>query len=184
MPLQNKSITKGGSVNMQTNKEILYKIIEELPEEEIAKIYYMAKDVKEDYIFKKTLKDKGVIITEIIGEGDPIKQQWENAFTKNISVEKKKEIYFEQHLWHVFSYGVLPCIKEEAAMSAFDEVKKSDCYVFYQDWSLVQSYSNAEQLTALDIKNQQDIYIVDLNFTWTYINTHEGNCGPYFLKLI
>ena len=28
-----------------------------------------------------------------------------------------------------------------------------------------------------------DIYIVDKEFTWTYVYTHEGFwCGPYFCK--
>ena len=27
-----------------------------------------------------------------------------------------------------------------------------------------------------------DWYVVDRNFTWTYVQTHEEDCGPYFCE--
>ncbi|CAM3916602.1 hypothetical protein GCM10009865_54200 [Aeromicrobium ponti] len=46
---------------------------------------------------------------------------------------------------------------------------------------------NAKKLKAEDITNRieeymDDVYVVDKDFTWTYIHTHEEFCGPYFYK--
>ena len=27
-----------------------------------------------------------------------------------------------------------------------------------------------------------DVYLVDKDFTWTYVHTHEEACGPYFCR--
>ena len=27
-----------------------------------------------------------------------------------------------------------------------------------------------------------DWYLVDKDFTWTYVHTHEEDCGPYFCR--
>ena len=34
-----------------------------------------------------------------------------------------------------------------------------------------------------DDMDEEDIYVVDKEFTWTYVNTHERSCGPYFSKI-
>lgn len=40
---------------------------------------------------------------------------------------------------------------------------------------------NATKLMIDDILEEADIYIVDKEFRWTYVKTHEtGYCGPYF----
>jgi hypothetical protein len=31
--------------------------------------------------------------------------------------------------------------------------------------------------------DQQDVYLVDKHFTWTFVHTHEAECGPYFRKI-
>jgi hypothetical protein len=46
---------------------------------------------------------------------------------------------------------------------------------------------NTKRLTAEDIINKiegyiDDVYVVDIDFTWTYIHTHEEFCGPYFYQ--
>ena len=30
--------------------------------------------------------------------------------------------------------------------------------------------------------DKHDVYLVDKDFTWTYVHTHEEACGPYFCK--
>lgn len=47
---------------------------------------------------------------------------------------------------------------------------------------------NTKRLKAEDITNSingyiDDVYVVDTDFTWTYVHTHEEFCGPYFYKL-
>lgn len=167
---------------MNTDREKLFKSIEELPEYEVASILLQAEFIKAEYVFNKTLKDKSVLITELFGEGDKFKKLWEEKFAKNISMRKKKEIHYTQFLWHTFSYNVLPSLKNEAAIEAFDVLKKNECYIFYQNSELVLKLDNAEKIKVNDFRSQDDIYIVDTNFNWTYVNTHEDSCGPYFYK--
>jgi hypothetical protein len=38
----------------------------------------------------------------------------------------------------------------------------------------------AEDIAALPASH--DWYLVDKHFTWTYVHTHEADCGPYFCK--
>ncbi|WP_429351212.1 DUF4275 family protein [Paenibacillus sp. 4624] len=40
-----------------------------------------------------------------------------------------------------------------------------------------------EKQIKADFDEQQDIYIFDKAFTWTYVHTHESMCGPYFYKI-
>jgi hypothetical protein len=47
---------------------------------------------------------------------------------------------------------------------------------------------NARSLKAEDIIKDiddylEDVYVVDTDFTWTYVFTHEEYCGPYFYQL-
>ena len=43
---------------------------------------------------------------------------------------------------------------------------------------------NWNKAKTKDFNKEDDIYIVDKYFTWTYVNTHERDlCGPYFYKL-
>lgn len=36
-------------------------------------------------------------------------------------------------------------------------------------------------LKAIDFERESDIYVLDVDFTWTYIRTHESPWyGPYF----
>ena len=42
---------------------------------------------------------------------------------------------------------------------------------------------NASTLTTDDLVNEQDVYVVDKGFNWTYVKTHEtGWCGITFAE--
>ena len=47
----------------------------------------------------------------------------------------------------------------------------------------VSLYTNAKSVVSTDFDSEQDIYIFDRNFSWTYVHTHESMCGPYFYKV-
>jgi hypothetical protein len=113
----------------------------------------------------------------------------ENNFANHISQEEKKSIYLYDdggscgYLWHLFSYEKKDCLKDEQAEKAFNNEPKNSCYVFCQhsDYALV--LENASKFTANDLLNETDIYVVDKDFNWTYVKTHEtGWCGPYFSR--
>ncbi|WP_299091121.1 DUF4275 family protein [uncultured Metabacillus sp.] len=133
------------------------------------------------------LKSKGILVTELKSITEELRKQWEEAFAKHLSKSQKSKIYFYQHLWHVFSYNKLSCLERQKARDAFNKVKKDGCYIFYQDNENALLLENARSLKAEDIIKDidgyiEDIYVVDKDFSWTYIQTHESFCGPYFYQ--
>ncbi|OLS33369.1 DUF4275 family protein [Bacillus sp. MRMR6] len=136
----------------------------------------------------KLLKSKGILVSKLVGKRDELQKQWEEAFAKNLSKSQKRKIYLHQHLWHVFSYKKLSCLEEQKARDAFNKVKKSGCYIFYNDNQNVLLLGNDKSLRAEDLIKDvddflEDVYVVDTDFSWTYVLTHEEYCGPYFYQL-
>jgi len=131
-------------------KEKIIKILDNLPDEELEKIYWTAEILQKDYLFRKNLQDKGASLSELFEkEAQPIIDSWDNTFACDISTETKKAIYYYDHFkWHIFNYKERDCLKEEAARDAFDSVAKDELYVMYQNKP--------------------------------YVHTHESYCGPYF----
>ena len=160
-------------------------LLDNLPDEELENVYWQIKLIQKSYLFKKNLLDKGVIITEIFGEeAEEIKRLWDYKFAKNIDEEMKETIYFNQFKWHIFSYEKQECLQKDAARKAFDEVIKDDeLFVMYQHLPYITQYSKASKVVAADFDSEQDIYIFNKDFTWTYVHTHESMCGPYFYSV-
>ncbi|WP_255551258.1 DUF4275 family protein [Sporosarcina sp. E16_8] len=159
-------------------------ILNSLPKDELENVYWSIKFIQEDYLFKKNLLDKGVIITELFEGAEEIEDLWDNTFAKNINEEMRESIHYTQHKWHIFSYEKQECLKEVAARKAFDVVSKNELYVMYQDSPYVIQCNKANKVIAADFDSRIDIYIFDKNFTWTYVHTHESMCGPYFYKKV
>ena len=53
---------------------------------------------------------------------------------------------------------------------------------FDKDEEIIKEY---DELTLEFIENEldDDIYLFDESFKWTYVNTHESMCGPYFFMV-
>lgn len=134
------------------------------------------------------LKKKKVKVIEIPKWGTYLRKQWEDNFVNHLSDKEKKSIYLYEdgccgYLWHVFSYEKRKYLKEEQADTAFKKEPKQSCYVFYQHLDDAYILENASSLTAEDFVNEEDVYVVDKEFNWTYVRTHEtGWCGPYFSR--
>lgn len=158
------------------------KILDCLPEEELENVYWSIVFIQEDYIFKQNLREKGVVI-EVVNEAEKIIDLWDKRFAQNISEGLKEEIYYEQFKWHIFSYEKQKCLEREVARKAFDTLSKEEFYVMYQGSPILFLYTNANEVISRDFDTQQDIYVFDKNFTWTYVHTHESMCGPYFYKI-
>lgn len=135
------------------------------------------------------LKEKKVKVREIPGWGSYLRNQREESFVGHLSDQEKEEIYLDGYLWHVFSYEERECLEKEQANQAFNNVFKNQCYVFYQhsDYAFIIEDAASVKVNNFIEKDdlyESDVYIVDKGFTWTYVNTHEGNCGPYFSKIV
>ena len=135
------------------------------------------------------LTNKKVRVIEIPKWGTYLRKKWEDEFVSHLSDEEKKSIYLYDddgccgYLWHVFSYEKKKCLKKGQADVAFNEELKQSCYVFYQHTDDAFILEHASSLTADDFVNEEDVYVVDKKFDWTYVRTHEtGWCGPYFCR--
>lgn len=137
------------------------------------------------------LRSKKAKVIEIPKWGVYLRKQWESSFVNHLSDKEKKSIYlydedgFSGYLWHVFSYEKRKCLKDEQADIAFNKESKQSCYVFYQHSDDAYILENASSLKANDFLNEEDVYVVDKGFKWTYVRTHEtGWCGPYFCSTL
>ena len=123
--------------------------------------------------------------------GAYLRNEWENNFAKHLTQEEKDSIYLNNkegycgYLWHLFSYEKKGCVIGGEALKSFDNQTKSVCYIFEQHSDYALILENASEIKACDIPNGIDIYVVDKEFNWTFIKTHEADwCGPYFSKNI
>ena len=92
------------------------------------------------------------------------------------------------HLWHLFSRQLVPCLKGEAARRALAERAGEELYLFYNE-EPPKDIPPVRQVTWEDLAalpagegaaDGADWYVVDRHFTWTYAQTHEAVYGPYF----
>lgn len=124
---------------------------------------------------------------------EEIKSKWIETFAGHLTEKERRKIYMNSYLWHLFSYDKTKYLEGNKARKAFDELKDKEYYIFYEDYAYnhdILEYKNKvfEVLNCNEIKaeyfnEENDIYIVDKYFKWTYVNTHEEYCGPYFCKL-
>ena len=83
----------------------------------------------------------------------------------------------------MFSYRKRQCLTGEEAEQAFNNENKKSCYIFYQHINDVLILENADGFNANDLMEESDVYVVDKDFNWTYVKTHEdGWLGPYFSR--
>jgi hypothetical protein len=135
------------------------------------------------------LRRKKIRVIEIPKWGPYLRNKWEESFANMLSEKEKQSIYFYDddgfcgYYWHIFSYERRDFLKEDKADIALNKERKKSCYVFYQHSDEAYILENANPLAANDFINEEDIFIVDKEFSWTYVRTHEtGWCGPYFCR--
>ncbi|WIV12740.1 DUF4275 family protein [Proteiniborus sp. MB09-C3] len=135
------------------------------------------------------LQSKKIDVTKIPKWGAFLRKQWEDNFANHLTIKHKKDIYlwndngFCGYLWHLFSYEKKACLQGKEAEKAFDNERKNGCYIFWQHTDYVLILENSEVLNSNDLEDEYDIYVVNKEFNWTYVKTHETLlCGPYFSR--
>lgn len=129
------------------------------------------------------IKARGISFDPCPYDAIQLKTMWENSFAKSLSNETKKNIFMNQYLWHSFSYGILNAKQKGKARQSFNQIKKESVYVFNQNKDETFLISDAQDLKAADFDFEEDVYIVDVDFRWTYVKTHEICCGPYYYRI-
>ena len=111
-------------------------------------------------------------------------EKWLSVFGKG--VDKKMIVdHVTSHgnlLWHLFTWGNVPCIKGDEARIAFDALQYTEAIRFYDGYSNhIEGISVIDKVSAkkVDKDKKSDVYIVAKDFLWTYVRTHECDLGPY-----
>jgi hypothetical protein len=121
-------------------------------------------------LLDKLVTTKRIKTKEIPNWGTYLRKQWENEFANHLSEEEKKSIHLHYdggawgYLWHIFSYEKKECLKNKEAEIAFDREPKEFCYIFYQRTNDALIVENASALRAIDLINEEDIYVTDKTF--------------------
>lgn len=116
-----------------------------------------------------------------------VKRRWLDAFAGDVcEADLGKRVLAEgNYLWHIFSWELVPCLKGNAAREALAALPAGKAYLFYEGkWQDLPYVKLAELPLAGDFFDDLwDVYLVDKDFTWTYVKTHEDACGPYFCRI-
>ena len=135
--------------------------------------------------FKKELQ-----VIESPESGVALRKSWENAFAGHLTEKEKERIFLDQFLWHVCSWEKVVCAVGEEAVALFTKQEKDKCTIFYQFVDDAYLVRNAKELTVSDLPyeprnmDRNDLYAMDDDYSWTFIMTHEEQCGPYFLQAV
>ena len=127
-------------------------------------------------------------IKQIGMSDDELMKKWLSVFGKEVDKELIKEhvISYGNHLWHLFTWGEVPCLQGDDARKAFENLQYEKAIRFYDGYAgHIEKVSEIEKISAkaVDKDRESDVYIVAKDFSWTYVRTHEeGWCGPYFCK--
>ncbi len=136
----------------------------------------------EDALRLQNMKNRGILLEKSKYSADILKNNWINSFIPDLTESTKKKIFFDQYLWHALSYKEREALDKSKARQAFNRKNKKQVYIFYQHNDNAYYIDNAQNLKSSDFDKEQDIYIMDANLQWTYIHTHEIQCGPYFVQ--
>ncbi len=113
--------------------------------------------------------------------------KWLEVFASTVS-KRDIEKYVQStgnYIWHVFSWELLDerdYLVGDEARKAYDSMNKCDALYIEWDEHDVTRELTWERYTAKSLDACMEVYVVDKDFCWTYIKTHESTCGPYFIK--
>ena len=113
-------------------------------------------------------------------------KKWLESFAQGVAQSdmEKHVTSYGNFIWHVFSWELIDTeryLEGESARKAYDKIKKDGAlYINWDDdeaQELVWPMTMAQQLDKFI-----EVYVVAPDFSWTYIKTHEYDCGPYFME--
>ena len=115
--------------------------------------------------------------------------QWIRHFAFELSKQQFENYVKDQYIWHVFSYELIDhqeLLIGDDARKAFNDLTKNDCIccdMFNGNGVMDNLSSKFDTAEKID-EELKEFYVVDRDYSWTYIKTHEGDMfGPYFLRM-
>ena len=208
LPIYDQILKKDGIIEFKTDNQDLFSFsIEELPLfgfelSEVTRDLHADGPVGVMTDYEAKFYGQGLPICRCVGTMVPweepfptdirrVKNRWLDVFAEGVSeAELGKHVLSEgNYLWHLFSWNLVPCLSGDAARQALSEAS-GEKYLFYYEEPpegepLVRPVT-AEELVTLPADARAipgaDWYVVDKDFTWTFAQPHEADCGPYFCQ--
>lgn len=152
---------------------------------------------KEDLLYQYTMKELLEYFNVPFIEEDysnfDAEKRWEDVFLKNVTQQEKEKININQHppidepcgmLWHGFSFELVNHLQGASAYHKIASMNTDEWLIFVNTDQThnvirVKQTLDVSLLTKLDKYCWTDIFITDIDFTWTYIMDHES-MGPYY----
>ena len=113
-------------------------------------------------------------------------EEWLTHFAGDIPNKfLKKRVFNGGFIWHIFSFNKISqgqYLSGDDARAVFDGIDKSGAkyYLLWDDEAVVKKLKKG--MDAKYIDEFEEFYVVASNWSWTYIKTHEDDCGPYFYR--
>lgn len=200
LKLYRQTLKMGGQIHFKTDNQPLFEFsVEELPQFGFA-LSEVTRDLHADgpvgvmTDYEAKFYEQGLPINRLVGTMEPwvetfpssrkaIRERWLDAFADGVSEADlgKYVLAKGNYLWHIFSYKLADCLSGEAATAAIPE---GTCWLFYMEYPPM-GLAHVRTVTREEIPSlpeSLDWYLVDKDFTWTYVHPHEAACGPYFCK--
>ena len=199
--LYRQVLKMGGQIHFKTDNQPLFEFsVEEIPQfgftlSEVTRNLHENGPVGVMTDYEAKFYEQGMPINRLVATMEPwvetfptniktVKERWLDVFAEGANeAELGKHVLAENnYLWHLFSYKLVPCLEGEAATAA---IPQESCWQFFceyppADLPRVRAMAYAD---IAKLPEDLDWYLVDKDFTWTYVHTHEAACGPYFCKL-
>ena len=203
LKLYRQVLKMGGQIHFKTDNQPLFEFsVEEIPQfgftlSEVTRNLHENGPVGVMTDYEAKFYEQGMPINRLVATMEPweevfpsnikqVKERWLDAFAEDVNEADfgKYVLASGNYLWHIFSYKLVPHLSGEEARKARPN---EDCYLFYCEYPPFNTprvrFLKAEEAAALAEDHHPDWYLVNKDFTWTYVKTHETECGPYFCKL-
>ena len=201
--LYRQVLKMGGQIHFKTDNQGLFEFsVEEIPRfgftlSEVTRNLHENGPVGVMTDYEAKFYEQGQPINRLVATMEPwvepfpadiksLRERWLDTFAADVSEEDlgKYVLAGGSYLWHIFSYKLVPCLEGSEARKALAELPGGTCYRFYKEYP-PQDQPRIKEVAMEDVASlpeELDWYLVDKDFTWTYVHTHEEDCGPYFCK--
>lgn len=201
--LYRQVLKEGGQIHLKTDNAPLFEFsVEEMPQFGFA-LSELTRNLHEhgpqgvmtDYESK--FYELGTPINRCVGTMVPWKEeapvdcaafrrQWLERYGSGVPKDALEAHVLSEgnFLWHLFSWNLVPALEGDAARQALDTLDYARACLFYENLSGDEAAVRpVASVPSSLFETKDDLYLTAPDLSWTYVHTHEPDCGPYFCRL-
>ncbi len=203
LKLYRKVLKQGGQIHFKTDNQPLFEFsVEEIPQfgftlSEVTRNLHENGPVGVMTDYEAKFYEQGMPINRLVAtmvdweEVFPtlprkIRERWLDAFAPNVpeTVMGPHVLAEGNYLWHIFTWGEIPCLKGQEATAELERLNLKNCYQFYYEYAPADKprVRLIDREEIANLPDSLDWYLTDEEFTWTYVHTHEPEIGPFFCR--